>query len=249
MIDTSGAKAGQVNGLAVYSLGRATFALPQRITATTRNGKGEVVDIHREIALSGAIHSKGVLTLSAFLATRFGRRRGLSLSATLAFEQTYSAIDGDSASVAELCALLSSLSGVPIRQDLAITGSTNQHGEVQAIGGVNDKIEGFFELCRARGLTGTQGVIIPQSNRQHLMLRPDVVEAVRAGRFHVYAIAHVDEAIELLTGLPAGAEDSGGGFPRDSVNGRAAARLAQYEVDALPRLPAGRPMRMHRRSS
>ncbi|TXH63303.1 MAG: ATP-binding protein [Burkholderiaceae bacterium] len=249
MIDTTGAKTGQVNGLAVYSLGRATFALPQRITATTRNGKGDVVDIHREIALSGAIHSKGVLTLSAFLATRFGRRRGLSLSATLAFEQTYSAIDGDSATAAELCALLSSLSGVPIRQDMAITGSMNQHGEVQAIGGVNDKIEGFFELCRARGLTGTQGVVIPQANRQHLMLRPDVVEAVRAGRFHIHAITHVDEAIELLTGLPAGAEDSGGGFPRDSVNGRAAARLVQYEIDALPRPPAGRAIRAHRRNA
>jgi lon-related putative ATP-dependent protease len=235
MISTDGATVGQINGLAVFALGEATFALPQRITATTRNGKGEVIDIHREIALSGAIHSKGVITLSSFVAARFGRQRGLSLAATLSFEQTYSTIDGDSASVAELAALMSSLSGVPLRQDLAVTGSINQHGAVQAIGGVNEKIEGFFDICRARGLTGRQGVVIPASNRAQLMLRADVVAAVREGRFHVHAIDHVDEAIEILTGLPAGAEDAGGAFPRDSVNGRAAARLAQFEAAVQPR--------------
>jgi lon-related putative ATP-dependent protease len=235
MIATDGATVGQINGLAVYALGEATFALPQRITATTRNGKGEVIDIHREIALSGAIHSKGVITLSSFVAARFGRQRGLSLAATLSFEQTYSTIDGDSASVAELVVLMSSLSGVPLRQDLAVTGSINQHGAVQAIGGVNEKIEGFFDICRARGLTGRQGVVIPASNRAQLMLRADVVAAVREGSFHVHAIDHVDEAIEILTGLPAGVEDAGGVFPRDSVNGRAAARLAQFEAAVQPR--------------
>jgi lon-related putative ATP-dependent protease len=235
MIDTEGAVAGQVNGLAVYSVGRASFGMPQRITATTRNGRGEVVDIHREIALSGAIHSKGVLTLASFLATRFGRKRGLSLSATLSFEQTYGMIDGDSASVAELCALMSSLSGVPLRQDCAITGSINQHGQVQAIGGINEKIEGFFEICRARGLTGRQTVILPAANREHLMLRRDVVEAVREGRFHVVTVSHVDEALELLAGMPAGTEDAGGYFPKGTVNARAAERLAQFEAAALPK--------------
>ncbi len=238
MIDTDGAVAGQVNGLAVYSVGRASFGMPQRITATTRNGRGEVVDIHREIALSGAIHSKGVLTLASFLAMRFGRRRGLSLSATLSFEQTYGMIDGDSASVAELCVLMSSLSGVPLRQDCAITGSINQHGQVQAIGGVNEKIEGFFEICRARGLTGRQTVIVPAANREHLMLRRDVVEAVREGRFHVVTVSHVDEALELLAGMPAGTEDASGHFPKDTVNARAAQRLAQFEAAGAPRRTA-----------
>jgi predicted ATP-dependent protease len=227
-----------VTGLAVYSIGRASFGMPQRITATTRNGRGEVVDIHREIALSGAIHSKGVLTLASFLAMRFGRQRGLSLSATLSFEQTYGMIDGDSASVAELCALMSSLSGVPLRQDCAITGSINQHGQVQAIGGVNEKIEGFFEICRERGLTGRQTVIVPAANREHLMLRRDVVDAVREGRFHIVTVTHVDEALELLAGMPAGVEDAGGHFPRDTVNARAAARLAQFEAAAMPKRAA-----------
>jgi len=234
MIDTDGATVGQVNGLMVIPLGRASFALPGRITATTRFGKGELIDIHREIALSGAIHSKGVLTLSSFLATRFGRRRGLSLSATLSFEQVYHTVDGDSASVAELCALLSSLSGIPIRQDVAVTGSVNQNGQVQAIGGVNEKIEGFFDICEARGLTGRQAVVIPEANRDQLMLRADVIAAVREGRFAVHAVRHVDEAIELLTGVPAGAEGVAG-FPPESVNGRVAARLAQFEAAAQPR--------------
>lgn len=239
-IDTDGAVVGQVNGLAVFSVGAASFALPQRITATTRFGKGEVVDIQREIALSGAIHSKGVLTLSSFLATRFGRPRGLSLSATLSFEQSYSMIDGDSASVAELCVLLSSLSGVPLRQDFAVTGSIDQHGRVQAIGGVNEKIEGFHAICKARGLTGRQAVVIPATNREQLMLRPDVIESVRAGRFAIYTVAHVDEALELLTGTPAGTEDARGAFPRDTVNARVAARLAQLEQSGTaPRRGAG----------
>jgi len=235
MIDTSGRRVGQVNGLSVYQLARTRFAQPTRITATTRLGKGDVVDIHREIRLSGAIHSKGVLTMSAFLASRFARLKSLALSASLAFEQTYGMIDGDSATVAELCALVSSLAEVPLRQDIAITGSANQHGLVQAIGGVNEKIEGFFDLCKARGLDGRQGVIIPASNVQHLMLREDVVDAVRGGRFQVWAITHVDQALALLTGLAAGEEDTMGNYPDASVNGRVAARLAQYHALAQPR--------------
>lgn len=227
MIDTDGAVAGQVNGLAVYTVGRASFGLPQRITATTRFGRGEVIDIQREVALSGAIHSKGVLTLSSFMATRFGRQRGLSLSATLSFEQTYGMIDGDSASVAELCALLSVLAGAPVAQRLAVTGSVNQHGRVQAIGGVNQKIEGFFDICKARGLTGEQGVIIPQSNVKHLMLREEVVAACAEGRFRVYAVEDVDQAVELLTGIPSGEPDAQGLVPEGSINYLVAAQLAE----------------------
>lgn len=230
MVDTDGEAVGRVNGLAVYSLGPSAFALPQRITATTRVGKGEVVDIQREVSLSGAIHSKGVLTLASFLAARFGRLRPLSLAATLSFEQSYGMVDGDSASVAELCALLSSIAGVPIRQSIAITGSTNQHGQVQAIGGVNEKIEGFHAICKARGLTGRHAVIIPAANREHLMLRDEVVASVRDGAFAIYAVSHVDEALELLTGLPAGREDTRGGFPRSSVNARVVERLAQFDA-------------------
>ncbi len=198
MIDTTGTCTGQVNGLSVIDMGNFSFGQPSRITATVRIGKGEVIDIEREVDLGGAIHSKGVLILSSFLATRFAQNRPLSLSASLVFEQSYGHVDGDSASVAELCALLSALSGIPIRQSLAVTGSVNQHGQVQPIGGVNDKIEGFFDVCQARGLTGDQGVLIPRTNVKHLMLRPDVVDAVAAGKFHVYAMETVDEAIALL---------------------------------------------------
>jgi predicted ATP-dependent protease len=168
-----------------------------------------------------------VLILSAFLATRYARDSPLALSASLVFEQSYGGVDGDSASTAELCALLSALSGLPVRQSLAITGSVNQHGQVQAIGGVNEKIEGFFDICDARGLTGDQGVVIPASNVQHLMLREDVVQAVASGRFAVYAVRTVDEAIELLTGVSAGKPDADGGYPDDSVNGRVLARVRE----------------------
>jgi predicted ATP-dependent protease len=186
-----------------------------------------VVDIEREVELGGAIHSKGVLILSAFIASRYAQQHPLSLSASLVFEQSYGGVDGDSASMGELCALLSALSGLPIKQNFAITGSVNQNGEVQPIGGVNEKIEGFFEVCQARGLDGRHGVIIPQSNAKHLMLRQDVVEAVRAGRFHIHAIANVDEAVELLTGTRAGRRDAQGNYPRDSVNDRVQARLME----------------------
>ncbi len=231
MIDTAGACAGQVNGLSVIDLGNFSFGQPSRITATVRIGKGEVIDIEREVELGGAIHSKGVLILSSFLATRFAQNRPLSLSASLVFEQSYGHVDGDSASVAELCALLSALSGVPIRQELAVTGSVNQHGRVQPIGGVNQKIEGFFDVCRARGLTGDQGVLIPQANVKHLMLRPDVVEAVAAGRFQVHAVETVDEAIALLTGVPAGAADAAGTYPPGTINCLVAARVNElFEI-------------------
>jgi len=230
LIDTDGAKVAQVNGLWVLALGDYAFGSPTRITATTRLGDGHVIDIQREVELGGAIHSKGVLILSSYLAARFSGNRPHSLSASLVFEQTYGEVDGDSASLAELCALLSSLSGLPVRQSLAVTGSVNQLGEVQPIGGVNEKIEGFFEVCKARGFTGTQGVLIPAANVDDLMLRDDVIAAARAGTFHVYPVRTVDQAIELLTGVPAGEADAVGEGPQTSVNGRVAARLREYST-------------------
>jgi lon-related putative ATP-dependent protease len=227
MIDTQGGVTGQVNGLSVIELGGFAFAQPTRITATTRFGKGDLINVEREVKLSGAIHSKGVLILSAFLAARYARNQPLALSASLAFEQTYGMIEGDSASLAELCALLSNLAMVPINQSLAITGSVNQFGQVQAIGAVNEKIEGFFDICAARGMTGTQGVLIPAANVQHLMLRKNVVEAVAAGNFRIYAVENVDQAIALLTGLPAGEVDANDQYPEGSVNYLVATQLTE----------------------
>ncbi len=227
MISTEGEVAGQVNGLSVIELGEFAFAQPTRITATTRLGDGELVNIEREVKLSGAIHSKGVLILSAFLAARYARNQPLALSASLVFEQSYGFVEGDSASLAELCALLSNLADAPIRQSLAVTGSVNQFGQVQAIGAVNEKIEGFFDICAARGLAGEQGVLIPASNVKHLMLRRDVVEAAEQGRFHIYAVENADQAISLLTGMPAGEADTSGNYPEGSVNRRVAVRLAK----------------------
>jgi lon-related putative ATP-dependent protease len=226
LIDTEGAKVGQVNGLSVIQLGDSAFGRPSRITARVRLGKGEVVDIEREVELSGPIHSKGVLILSGFLGACYVVDKPLSLSASLVFEQSYSGVEGDSASSAELYALLSAVAQVPIKQSLAVTGSVNQHGQVQAIGGVNDKIEGFFDICKARGLTGEQGVLIPTSNVKHLMLRQDVIEAVDAGRFHIYPIEWVDQGMEILTGMPAGERDEAGNYPEESINYRVEARLA-----------------------
>ena len=217
-IDTDGEKVGQVNGLSVFQLGDFAFAQPSRITANTRLGEGELVDIQREVKLGGPIHSKGVLILSSFLASRYAPEQPLSLSATLVFEQTYGHVEGDSASVAELCALLSSLANTPIRQSLAVTGSVDQFGRVQAIGAGNEKIEGYFDICSKRGLNGNHGVLIPASNVTHLMLRSDVVEAVKAGRFNIYAVATVDEALELLTGIPVGEPDEHGKLPEGSLN-------------------------------
>lgn len=227
LIDTTGARVGQVNGLSVVGLGHYAFGQPSRITARVRMGEGKVVDIEREVELGGPIHSKGVFILSSFLGARYAAERPLSLSASLVFEQSYGSVEGDSASMAELCALLSALAQVPVKQTWAMTGSVNQHGEAQPIGGVNEKIEGFFDVCRARGLTGEQGVIIPASNVQHLMLRHDVVEAVQAGQFHVYPMRTVDDAIELLTGVPAGERDAEGNFPEGGINQRVEARLIE----------------------
>lgn len=229
LIDSSGSRVGQINGLSVFSLGQYnSFGKPSRITARVRLGKGEVIDIERQVEMGGPIHSKGVLILSAFLASRYAAERPFTLSATLVFEQSYSGVEGDSASSAELYALLSALANLPLKQSLAVTGSVNQHGEVQAIGGVNEKIEGFYDLCFARGLTGDQGVLIPAANVKHLMLRQDVVSAVAAGQFHIYAVSSIDEGIELLTGVAAGAPDESGQYPPDSVNGRVVARLETF---------------------
>ena len=225
-IDTDGERVGQVNGLSVFQLGDFSFAQPSRITANTRLGEGELLDIQREVKLGGSIHSKGVLILSSFLASRYAAEQPLSLAASLVFEQTYGQVEGDSASVAELCALLSSLANAPIRQSLAVTGSVDQFGRVQAIGAVNEKIEGYFDICSKRGLSGQQGVLIPASNVAHLMLRRDVVEAAAAGRFHIYAVETVDEALELLTGIAVGTPDADGKLPEGSLNRRVAQRLA-----------------------
>ena len=227
LIDTTGEQVGQINGLSVLQLGQFAFAQPSRITAATRLGSGVLIDIQREVKLGGSIHSKGVLILSSFLASRYSSERPLSLSASIVFEQTYGPVEGDSASLAELCALLSSLSSLPLRQSLAVTGSVDQFGRVQAIGAVNEKIEGFFDICSKRGLNEKQGVLIPASNVPHLMLRRDVVEAAAAGNFHIYPVETVDQAIELLTGMAAGMADSQGNFPEGSVNRRVADRLKQ----------------------
>ena len=227
LIDTDGEHKGQVNGLSVISLGDYTFGQPSRITARTRLGKGQVVDIEREVELGGPIHSKGVLILSGFLGARYAQDHPLSLSASLVFEQSYGGVDGDSASLEELCALLSSLADAPIKQSLAVTGSINQHGDVQPIGGVNEKIEGFFDVCKARGLTGEQGALIPASNVENLMLRQDLVEAVEEGQFHIYPVETVDQGLELLTGLPVGERDKEGNFPEGSVNQLIEARLIE----------------------
>jgi lon-related putative ATP-dependent protease len=230
LIDTDGARVGQVNALSVFALGGHAFAKPTRITASTRVGDGEVIDVQREVKLGGPIHSKGVLILAAFLAWRFSATRPHSLRASLVFEQTYGEVEGDSASAAELCSLLSALADAPVRQAVAITGSVNQYGELQAIGAVNEKIEGFFDICKARGLDGEHAVVIPQSNVKNLMLRDDVVTAAADGKFHVHAVRTVDEAIELLTGIPAGAPLAGGGFSAGSINAQVAARLQAFSA-------------------
>ena len=218
LIDTEGEQVGQINGLAVLQLGGYAFGKPSRITATVRMGKGEVIDIEREVDMSGPIHSKGVLILSSLLRARYAYDRPLTLSASLVFEQSYAGVDGDSASSTELYALLSAIAQVPIKQSLAVTGSVNQRGQVQAIGGVNEKIEGFFDLCKARGLTGEQGVLIPAANVKHLMLRQDVVDAVEAGQFAIYPVSTIEEGIELLTGMQAGERDEEGRYPEGTFN-------------------------------
>ncbi len=229
-IDSDGECIGQVNALSVLGLGNYMFGQPSRITATVHIGEGSVVDIEREVEMSGPIHSKGVLILSAFLAARYAQKQPLSLSASLVFEQNYGGVDGDSASLAELCALLSALAEIPIKQSFAMTGSVNQRGQVQPIGGVNEKIEGFFEVCRARGLDGSQGVIIPATNVKNLMLRRDVIEAVKQKQFSIYAVEEVDQALTLLTGLTAGKANAKGEYPKESINGRVQARLKEMAL-------------------
>ncbi len=228
MIDTEGAVVGQVNGLSVLSLGQASFGRPTRITARTRMGKGSVVDIEREVDLGGALHSKGVLILTGFLSAHFAVDIPLSLAATLVFEQSYGGVDGDSASAAELIALLSSLAEVPVNQGLAITGSLNQLGQIQAIGGVNEKIEGFFDICMRRGLTGDQGVIIPAANVKHLMLRRDVIDAVERGVFSVYAAETIEEAATIMTGTHAGLREEDDSFPHGTLFERVDQRLLAF---------------------
>jgi len=226
-IDTEGAKIGQINGLSVLMIGKSMFGKPSRITARVQIGKGEVINIEREVELSGPIHSKGVLILSGFLGQRYAIQRPLSLSASLVFEQSYSGVDGDSASSAELYVLLSAISGIPIKQSYAITGSVNQHGEIQPIGGVNEKIEGFFDVCADRGLTGEQGVLIPQSNVKNLMLKQEVIEAVEDGKFHIIPVDTVDKGMEILTGMPMGERDENERFPENTINFKVEERLNQ----------------------
>ncbi|MFC2083204.1 AAA family ATPase [Candidatus Bipolaricaulota bacterium] len=228
-VDTEGERAGQVNGLAVLQMGNYAFGKPSRITASVFTGKGGLIDIEREAKLGGKTHTKGIMILKGFLGQRFAQQRPLSFAASLAFEQSYSMIDGDSASSAELYALLSALSGLPIRQGLAITGSVNQMGEVQPIGGVNYKIEGFYRVCKAKGLTGDQGVLIPAANIENLMLNKEVVDSVEAGQFHIYPIATIEEGIKLLTGIEAGIPDEDGIYPAATVFGHVMARLETIE--------------------
>ncbi|MBE9516139.1 MAG: AAA family ATPase, partial [Proteobacteria bacterium] len=225
MIDTDGLQLGQINGLSVMKFGDYAFGCPMRITARVRMGKGEVVDIEREVKLGGPIHSKGVLILRGFLSGRYCPDQALSLSASLVFEQTYGSIEGDSASSAELYALMSALADVPLKQSVAVTGSVNQLGQIQAIGGVNEKIEAFFDLCNSRGLDGQQGVLIPATNVKHLMLKRGVIDAVAEDNFHIYAVNTADEGIEILTGLVAGERDDDGNFPDGSINQLVEARL------------------------
>lgn len=218
LIDVTGAVVGQVNGLAVFDLGDFAFGKPSRITAQTFAGRGGVINIERESALSGRTHDKGVLILGGYLGAKFGQERPLTLSVSLAFEQSYDGVDGDSASSTELYAILSSLSGVPLKQNIAVTGSVNQMGEIQPIGGVNQKIEGMFDVCRRAGLTGDQGVMIPHQNVRNLMLREDVVESIRDGKFHIYAVSSIDEGIGILTGREPGLRLPDGSYPDGTIN-------------------------------
>jgi predicted ATP-dependent protease len=227
LMDTAGAKVGQVNGLSVYDLGDISFGKPSRITAETSMGRAGVINIERESQLGGPIHNKGVYILSGYLRGRYATDKPLGMSASICFEQSYSGVEGDSASSAELYAILSSLSDLPIRQDLAVTGSVNQKGEIQPIGGVNQKIEGFYDVCRIKGLTGVQGVMIPAANVEDLMLRKDVVLAVAEGKFRVIPVRTVDEGVAVLTGREAGGRGPDGRFPEGSVNDLVDRRLRE----------------------
>jgi predicted ATP-dependent protease len=227
MVDVEGERVGQVNGLSVIRLGDIEFGHPSRITASVGVGHEGIVDVEREARFGGRAHTKGVLILAGYLTEKYAQDKPLNLSARLVFEQNYSHVDGDSASSAELYALLSDLAGLPIKQGIAVTGSVDQKGEVQAVGGVNEKIEGFFEVCKAKGLTGAQGVLIPASNERNLMLREEVVDAVRQGMFHVWSVRTIDEGIEILVGVKAGHRKPDGSFEGGSVNDRVDRRLRE----------------------
>jgi predicted ATP-dependent protease len=230
MIDTSGSRVGQINGLSVYSLPEFSFGKPSRITVKTSMGKSGIISIEREAELSGHTYNKGVLILSGFLRDRFAQDKPLNLTASITFEQSYSGIDGDSASSTELYALMSSLANIPIDQSIAVTGSVNQHGEVQAIGGVNQKIEGFFKVCKAHGLTGNQGVMIPKANIGDLVLDHELIAKVNENQFHIWAVEHIDQGIEILTGVSAGEKNDEGDYPEGTVN-----YLVNERLDSLCR--------------
>jgi ATP-dependent Lon protease len=227
LVDVSGERVGQVNGLSVLEIGGYSFGKPVRITASAALGKVGLINIEREANLSGHLHDKGMHIIAGFLRSQFAQDKPLSLAASICFEQSYSGVDGDSASSSEIYALLSALSGLPLRQDIAVTGSVSQQGEVQPIGGVNQKVEGFYDVCRIRGLTGTQGVLIPVENVEDLMLRDDVIDAVAAGKFHVHPVARIEEGIEILTGVPAGRRDEHGHFEPGTVFARVDQRLRE----------------------
>ena len=228
MIATCGSQIGQINGLAVLDMGNFAFGTPSRITATTYVGKSGIVNIEKEARMSGQTHDKGIQIITGFLGQTYAQEFPMALSCRVCFEQNYNGIDGDSASSTELYCIISSLSELPIRQDLAVTGSVNQRGEIQAIGGVTHKIEGFFDLCKKRGLTGEQGVIIPVSNVKDLVLKDEVIEAVKNGVFHIYPITHINEGIELLMQYPAGEKDNLGKFPKGSVHGKVYDKLKSF---------------------
>ena len=226
-ISTDGEAAGQINGLSVLSLGDFSFGAPSRITVAVGLGKDGLIDVQREVAMSGPIHGKGVMIIAGYLASKFARDKPLTLSARIVFEQNYEGVEGDSASSTELYAILSALSGVPIKQHFAVTGSVNQRGEVQPIGGVNEKIEGYFEICKSRGLDGLHGVVIPQSNVRNLMLKQEVLNAVKDGKFHIYPVSTIEEGIEVLTGTPAGKPAAEGGYEANTIYGLVDKRLKE----------------------
>ena len=226
-ISTDGAVVGQINGLSVLNVGDFSFGAPSRITVAVGLGKEGLIDVQREVNMSGPIHGKGVMIIAGYLTSKFARDKPLTLSARIVFEQNYEGVEGDSASSTELYALISSLSGVPIKQNFAVTGSVNQRGEVQPIGGANEKIEGYFEICKTRGLNGQHGVLIPENNVRNLMLKKEVIDAVKAGKFHIYPVKAIEEGIEILTGVPAGKQLADGSFEKDSIYDRVDRRLRE----------------------
>ena len=232
LIDTTGYKIGQINGLTVITIGDYSFGKPSKITASTYMGREGIINIEREVKLSGSTHSKGVLILTGYLGELFAQDMPLSLTASICFEQLYGGVDGDSASSTEAYAILSSLADIPINQSIAVTGSINQKGEIQPIGGVNEKIEGFYQVCKMRGLTGEQGVIIPVQNIRNLHLDDEVIESVKEGKFHIYAIENIEQGIEILTGVPAGRKDKNGKFPAGTINYLVYEKLKKYAKNA-----------------